>query len=81
MCKVTPKREGFFRLGVGGSCEPNPEQYPDVTPQERKECNDFWKEMFSLCRIFVHEHAREQGYEFIPTGKGKQKKLRRIASD
>ena len=36
MCKVTPKREGFFRLGVGGSCEPNPEQYPDVTPQERK---------------------------------------------
>ena len=76
MCKVvTPKREGFFRLGIGGSCEPDPQQYPDVTPKERKECNDFWKEIFSLCRIFVVEHSREQGYEFVPTGKGTQREL------
>lgn len=81
MCKVTPKRDGFFRLGVGGSWEPDPEQYPDVTPQERQECIDFWKDIFKLCQVFVQESVREQGYEFFATGKGKERALRRISSD
>lgn len=82
MCEVvTPKREGFFRLGVGGSCEPDTEQYPDVTPQETKECNDFWKYIFKMCQDCVQESVREQGYEFVSTGKGRQKELRRIESD
>ena len=72
---VTPKREGFFRLGIGGSCEPEPEQYPDVTPQERQECKDFWKDIFKMCQEVVQESVREQGYEFVSTGKGKQKEL------
>lgn len=76
MCKVvTPKREGFFRLGIGGSSEPDPKQYPDVIPQERKECKDFWKDIFKMCQEVVQESVREQGYEFVSTGKGTQKEL------
>ena len=82
MCKVvTPYREGFFRLGVSGSCEPNPHQYPDVTPQEIEEADDFWKDVFKFCKEVVQESVREQGYEFFLTGKGKLKELRRISSE
>lgn len=82
MCKVvTPKLEGFFRLGIGGSYEPDKEQYPDVTSQERQECKDFWKDIFKICKEVVQESVREQGYEFVSTGKGTEKILRRISSD
>lgn len=81
MCKITPKREGFFRLGIGGSGEPKKEQYPDVTPSERQESKDFWKEIFNFCKEVVQESVREQGYEFVSTGKGRTRELRRIASD
>ena len=73
--EVTQKRNGFFRLGIGGSSEPNPEQYPDVTPQERQECKDFLKDIFKMCQEVVQESVREQGYEFVPTGKGTQREL------
>ena len=72
---VTPKQEGFFRLGVGGSCEPDQVQYPDVTPQEKQECNDFWKDIFKMCQEVVQETVKEQGYEFVSTGKGKEREL------
>ena len=82
MCKVvTPYREGFFRLGTGGSCECDPEQYPAVTPQERQECKDFFKDIFKMCQEVVQESVKEQGYKFVPTGKGKERVLRRISSD
>ena len=82
MCKVvTQKREGFFRLGIGGSSEPDPAQYPDVKQQERQECNDFFKDIFKMCQEVVQEHVKEQGYEFVSTGKGTEKILRRISSD
>lgn len=81
MCKVTPKREGFFRLGISGSFYLNEKQYPDITPQELKECDDFWKDVFNFCKEVVQESVREQGYEFVSNGKGSCKELRRISSE
>lgn len=77
--EVTPKREGFFRLGVGGSSEPDQLQYPDVTHQERQECNDFFKDIFNLCKEVVQETVKENGYEFVSTGKGSEKVLKKIS--
>ena len=73
-----PKREGFFRLAVGGSSEADPEQYQDVDTQEIKECNDFCKDIFKFCKEVVQETVREQGYEFVHTGKGSARILKKI---
>ena len=76
MCKVVrKKRKGFFRLGIGIDCDTNKELFPDVTDDEIKECRDFVKDMMLFAKQCVQESVREQGYEFIPTGKGKQMEL------
>ena len=76
MCKVViPKRDGFFRLGIGIDCDTNKELFPDITDDEIKECKDFIKDMMSLARQCVQETVRENGYEFVSTGKGKQRVL------
>ena len=72
---VTPKREGFFRLGIGIDCDTNKELFPDVTDDEIKECRDFVKDMMLFAKQCVQETVKEQGYEFVSTGKGKEMNL------
>ena len=72
---IRKKRDGFFRLGIGINCETNKELFPDVTYDEIKECRDFVKDMMLFAKQCVQETVKEHGYEFVSTGKGKEKIL------
>ena len=72
---IRKKRDGFFRLGIGINCDTNKELFPDVTDDEIKESKDFIKDMMLFAKQCVQETVRENGYEFVPTGKGTQREL------
>ena len=72
---IRKKRDGFFRLGIGIDCDTNKELFPDVTDDEIKECRDFVKDMMLFAKQCVQETVKEQGYEFVSTGKGTQREL------
>ena len=72
------KREEMFRLGLG--CKPfeeDAEYYPDLTEAEVKECEDFGREMMLFARQCMNEYVKEQGYEFVSTGRGKERIFKR----
>ena len=72
---IRKKRDGFFRLGIGIDCDTNKELFPDITDDEIKECKDFIKDMMYFAKQCVKETVRENGYEFVSTGKGTQREL------
>ena len=75
------KRDGFFRLGIGIDCDTNKELFPDVTDNEIKECRGFVKDMMLFAKQCVQETVREKGYEFVSTGKEKQRELNQAFQD
>lgn len=75
MKAIHPKREGFFRLGVGKD-KSGKKYCPDADEQEIKEKEDFLYYIFNkVCKETVLETVDEAGFEFVPTGKGRQKEL------
>ena len=72
---IIHKRDGFFRLGIGLDCDTNKDLFPDVIDGEIKESKEFIKDMMLFARQCVQETVKENGYEFISTGKGKERIL------
>ena len=72
--EIIPYKEGFVRLGAINmeSCK---ESYPNLTETEVNDAKSFVKEMILLAKQCVQEYAKEQGYEFVSTGKGKERVL------